>query len=65
MMGYKDRTFCSLYLAGDCINGNCDRAFTELDRRAATDWWGGEDFPLVIGSMYSEHCNYMPNNGEE
>lgn len=60
MMGYKDRAWCSMYLAGECINSNCERAFTAQDRIEATEWWGNEDFPLNIASLFSVTCNYIP-----
>ena len=60
MMGYMDRAWCSRYLSGECTNANCERAFTFVDKIQAINWWGGDDFPLVIGDLYTDKCHYMP-----
>lgn len=59
MICYRDRTFCSRYAEKECINHNCGRAFTEIDRVAATKWWGNEDFPLCLGDCYTDKCDYI------
>ena len=59
MMGYKDRAWCGRWLSGQCINANCERAFTAQDRIEATEWWGGDNFPIIIGDCYTGECNYI------
>lgn len=49
MMCFRDRTYCN----PSTCKGTCDRVFTEQDRKDATKWWDGEDFPLCVGDF----CN--------
>lgn len=54
MMCYKDRTWCNQI----CDNTTCDRNVTEDVIKAATLWWGGEDFPLATTCMKTDDCGY-------
>lgn len=60
MFGYRDRTYCSSYILGNCVNHNCNRAFTTQDREYAIKWWGNEDFPLCTGDLQKEGCGFEP-----
>ena len=61
MMGYKDRAWCSWYLSGECINANCERAFTAQDREDASNWWGSDSFPLIVADLLdTDKCHYIP-----
>jgi hypothetical protein len=57
MICFKDMTFCSAYPTR-CKNITCARAFTELDREAARQWWGKEGAPVAY-SDFSEGCKDM------
>ena len=46
MMCYKDMTFCQF---ADCAYfDECPKAFTDLVKDAATEWWGSPDFPVSL-----------------
>lgn len=48
MMCYRDRTYCS---AGeDCVCSQ-DRKLTEEVKRAAREWWGGDDPPIAMSDL--------------
>lgn len=64
MISYKDRAWCSRYLFCECINVNCERAFTRQDKDKAIEWWGDENFPLSFSDLYTDKCNYMPKEIE-
>jgi hypothetical protein len=34
---------------------NCRRAFTELEREAARQWWGNDNAPVAM-SDFSDNC---------
>jgi hypothetical protein len=54
MMCFRDMTFCSAYPTR-CKNMNCRRAFTELEREAARQWWGNDNAPVAM-SDFSDNC---------
>lgn len=61
MICYKDRTWCPLSINQHCSRRQgCYRAFTEEDRKAAEEWWGGPNFPIA---HYSEQPDcFVPFN---
>lgn len=50
MIGYKDMTWC----CNPKCDNSCGRKFTEEDRKKAVEWWGGEDFPLIIADFHNK-----------
>lgn len=64
MLCYRDKSWCSSYLRLECVNHNCNRAFTEQDREYAKQWWGGSDFPLAVGEFKEEGCGFVPKSDE-
>lgn len=62
MICYKDRSWCSQ----KCGNLECDRNFTEEERKRAIAWWGGGENgpPVAYMDFRTEECGYKePNNG--
>ena len=53
MICFRDMTFCS----SDCINTACRHHLGDDDRKAAEDWWGGEDVPIAWSDL-SDGCRY-------
>lgn len=49
MICFRDTTFCS---SPACQN-KCGRQFTDKDRVAAKQWWGGDGAPIA----FSEFCD--------
>ena len=46
MISFKDMTFCK---EKDCARfTECPRAFTDEQREAAKQWWGGDDAPVLF-----------------
>ena len=62
MIGYRDRSWCSRYNAGTCVNHNCNLAFTEQDKLYAIAWWGNEEFPIWWVDAYSGGCGFVPKS---
>lgn len=52
MIGYKDKTWCS----SDCANAECHLNFNEQEQKMAVEWWGDENFPLVVAD-FETHCD--------
>lgn len=63
MMGYKDVTWCSRYLSGECKNSKCVFAFTSQEKEKAVNWWGNIYFPINIGDRMDNDCGYT--NGKK
>ena len=55
MLCYRDRTWCSQR----CGNEECDRNFTDGERIAAIEWWGGETFPIAFSNFKTKDCGYI------
>lgn len=44
---YRDMTFCEFWR--DCAEGDaCDRALTAQVQADADEWWGGDDYPIMV-----------------
>ena len=59
MICYRDTTFCS---SPGCRN-QCGRQFTDQDRVAAQNWWGGDDFPVAMAAFCDEAGNLLRESG--
>ena len=60
MLCYRDRTYCSSYIKANCVNHNCNLAYTEQDKAYARQWWGGDDAPICVGDLQKEGCGFEP-----
>lgn len=63
MIGYKDKTWCVHSLT--CSNVTCYRNLNEEEIKQATEWWGGVDFPYLIGNFKTDDCGWKPSLKEE
>ncbi len=54
-MCFRDRTYCSQL---KCTNAECSRRFTQEDHTVATEWWGGEDYPVALSDFKTDTCGY-------
>lgn len=57
MFCYRDRSFCSSYAHGACVNHGCDRAMTDAEYAKAKRWHGLFD---AFGEIPIAYVDFAP-----